>query len=146
MYSIDFFFYTRHFLLDAWQERIRKPHCQGNPGVYPWRNNIKSLPTIPLKGLHVLVFIWYILWTQNEGHHSFIPGYFTLYWPNDRLTTTVYAKRDDFNFAITNIPLHCSNTPPHLLMVTCLSPSWFDTQEHVCVFKARPTFDKKLML
>jgi hypothetical protein len=30
---------------------------------------------------------------------------------NGRLTTSLYDKRDDFNFAIVNFPLLCSNIP-----------------------------------
>jgi hypothetical protein len=30
---------------------------------------------------------------------------------NDRLTTKLYDKRDDFDFAIANFPFLCSNTP-----------------------------------
>jgi hypothetical protein len=30
---------------------------------------------------------------------------------NDRLTTSLYAKRDDFDFAIVNIPFLCSSIP-----------------------------------
>jgi hypothetical protein len=30
---------------------------------------------------------------------------------NDRLTTTLYDKRDDFDFAIVNFPFLCSNIP-----------------------------------
>ena len=41
---------------------------------------------------------------------------------NGRLTTTLYDKRDDFNFAIVNFPFLCSNIPYHLLMV-CMSRS-----------------------
>jgi hypothetical protein len=31
--------------------------------------------------------------------------------PNGRLTTSLYDKRDDFDFAIVNFPYLCSNTP-----------------------------------
>jgi hypothetical protein len=30
---------------------------------------------------------------------------------NGRLTTTLYDKRDDFDFAFVNIPFPCSNIP-----------------------------------
>jgi hypothetical protein len=49
---------------------------------------------------------------------------------NGRVTTSLYDKRDDFDFAIFNFPFLFSNIHFHLLMV-CTSPSWFDTQEHV---------------
>jgi hypothetical protein len=50
MYSIDFFFL--HTARLAWGA---DPEAQlsGSAGVYPWRNNIKSLRTIPLKGILV---------------------------------------------------------------------------------------------
>ena len=37
---------------------------------------------------------------------------------NGKLTTTLYDKRDDFNFAIVNFPFLCSNIP-----MLCISPS-----------------------
>jgi hypothetical protein len=50
---------------------------------------------------------------------------------NGRLTTTLYDKRDDFDFAIVNFLSMYSVVIYnfHLLMM-CISPSWFDTQEH----------------
>jgi hypothetical protein len=41
---------------------------------------------------------------------------------NGRLTTPLYDKRDDFDFAIVNFPFLCSNIHFHLLMM-CTSHS-----------------------
>jgi hypothetical protein len=43
---------------------------------------------------------------------------------NGRLITTIYYKRDEFDFVIVNFPFLCSNKRFHLLMVY-ISPSWF---------------------
>jgi hypothetical protein len=39
---------------------------------------------------------------------------------NGRLTTTLYNKRDDFDFAIVNFPFLCSNIPLSTVMVVYL--------------------------
>ena len=61
---------------------------------------------------------------------------------NGRLTTTLYDKRDDFNFAIVNFPFLCNNIPLSPAYGVCIS-------QLLCVwelFKARATTYKKLML
>jgi hypothetical protein len=54
---------------------------------------------------------------RNKGHHRiwqicFISRCFTQYlYSNGRLTTSLYDKRYDFDFAIVNFPFLCSNIP-----------------------------------
>jgi hypothetical protein len=47
---------------------------------------------------------------------------------NDKITTQLYDKRDDFNFSIVNFPYLCSNIPAYLHMVY-IYRSLFDMQE-----------------
>jgi hypothetical protein len=47
---------------------------------------------------------------------------------NGKLTTSLYDKLDDFDFAIVNIPFLCSNIPLSPAYSVCLP---IDTQEHV---------------
>jgi hypothetical protein len=49
---------------------------------------------------------------------------------NGRLTTSLYDKRDDFHLQSSTFLFYVVTYHLHLLMV-CISPSWFDTQEHV---------------
>jgi hypothetical protein len=58
---------------------------------------------------------------------------------NGRLTTSPYDKRDDFDFAIVKTFLfYVAIYNFHLLMV-CIYPNCFDTQEHVLCMR---TFQK----
>jgi hypothetical protein len=49
---------------------------------------------------------------------------------NGRLTTSLYDKRDYFDLQSSTILFYAVTYHFHLPMV-CISPSWFDTQEHV---------------
>jgi hypothetical protein len=63
---------------------------------------------------------------------------------NERLTTTLHDKRDDFNFAIFNFLFYVVIYHFHLLMV-CVSPGWFDTQ-YMLFSKQRKLLTNKLIL
>jgi hypothetical protein len=49
---------------------------------------------------------------------------------NGRLTTSLYNKHDDLTLQLSALLFYVVIYHFHLLM-TCMSPSWFDTQEHV---------------
>jgi hypothetical protein len=97
---------------------------------------------------------WFLQWTQNKGHHRIWHICFILTqiadWVNHIIWQTWWLHYMT-NFMVLNLQsstflfyvviYHC-----HLLMV-CISPSWFDTQEHVLkTFETRPSTDRKLML
>jgi hypothetical protein len=59
-----------------------------------------------------------------------------------RLTTTLYDKRDDFDFSIVKFLFLWGNTPFSTAYCdnVCIFDNWFDTQEHVLPMR---TFNKK---
>jgi hypothetical protein len=66
---------------------------------------------------------------------------------NDRLTTTQYNKRDDFDFSIVNFPFLCSNIPLSyaygIYISTC---SWFRQEQvlHMMTFQNQANSDKQV--
>ena len=69
--------------------------------------------------------------------------------PNGRLTTTLYNKRDDFDFAIVNFLFLYSNvplSPAYVVYVSQLIRYARACHAYDDFFEARPTTNKKLML
>ena len=60
-----------------------------------------------------------------------------------RLTTTLYDKRDDFDFAIVNFPFLCSNVPLSLAYGMYVS-QLIRCERCMMIFKARPTTNQKV--
>ena len=55
-------------------------------------------------------------WTWDQGHHRehhfcFLPRFTSVDWEKWSTHTSIYDKRDDFNFHITNFPFLSSNIP-----------------------------------
>ena len=66
---------------------------------------------------------------------------------NGRLTTTLYDKRDDFDFAIVNFPFLCSNvplSPAYGVYVSQLIRYARACHAYDGFFKARPTTNQKV--
>ena len=66
---------------------------------------------------------------------------------NGRLTTTLYDKLDDFDFAIDNFPFLCSNvplSPAYGVYVSQLIRYARTCHAYADFFKARPTTNQKV--
>jgi hypothetical protein len=65
---------------------------------------------------------------------------------NGKLITSLYDNRDVFYFAIVNLRFLCTVTYHFHLLMVCISPSWFDTQEHVLRMRTFQNDEKYLQI
>jgi hypothetical protein len=95
-------------------------------------NNQKKPKKLAVSFNHTFRYIDDVLSINNYNFHIYVhsASYRDILLnidSNGRLTTSLYEKRDDFDFAI--VLFYVVTYHFHLFMM-CISPSWFDTQEH----------------